>query len=220
MTLKLCGFSASNYHNKIKMQLLEKGVPFEEVLVWPSQDDGHLARSPRGKLPYLEVDGRTLAETSVIAEYIEDAYPQPPLLPRDPLERAKVRELIVFLDLHLELVMRRLYAEAFFGGKVSDGTKRSVETELALGVKAVAQLAKFAPFVAGPELTLADCAAAQHLPLVGMATKRIYGRDFAEPYPQIAAYVKAMNQRPSMQKIAADRKENARLLAERSAGAR
>jgi glutathione S-transferase len=219
MTLRLCGFAASNYYNKIKMQLLEKGVPFEEVLAWPSQDDSHLARSPRGKLPYIEVDGRTLAETSAIAQYIEEAYPEPPLLPSDAFERAKVRELIVFLELHVELVMRRIYAEAFFGGKVSDGTKRSVETELPLGVKAVAQLAKFAPFIAGPELTLADCAAAQHLPLVAMATKRIYGRDFAEPYPQIAAYVKAMSQRPSMQKIAADRKENARLYAQKTAQA-
>jgi glutathione S-transferase len=217
MTLKLCGFSASNYHNKIKMQLLEKGVPFEEVLVWPAQDEAHLARSPRGKLPYIEVDGRTVAETSVIAEYLEEAYPQPPLLPRDPLERAKVRELAVFLDLHVELVVRRIYAEAFFGGTVSDETKKQVEKDLSRGVKAVTQLAKFSPFVAGPALTLADCSAAQHLPLVGMATKRVYGRDFTEPYPQIAEYVRMMNQRPSTQRIAEERKANAKLFAERVA---
>jgi len=217
VTLKLCGFATSNYYNKVKMQLLEKGVPFEDVLVWPSHDEAHLTRSPRGKLPYIEADGRTLAESQVIGEYIEEAYPQKPLLPKDPFDRAKVRELIVFLELHVELVVRRLYAEAFFGGKVSDETKQQVEKELPRGLKAVAHLAKFAPFVAGPELTLADCAAAQHLPLVAMATKRIYGRDFAEPYPQIAAYLKEMNQRPIMQKIAADRKENTRLYAEKNA---
>ena len=217
MTLKLCGFATSNYYNKVKMQLLEKGVPFEDVLVWPSHDEAHLARSPRGKLPYIEVDGRTLAESQVIGEYIEEAYPQKPLFPRDPFERAKVRELIVFLELHVEQVTRRLYAEAFFGGKVSDETKQQVEKELPRGLKALAQLASFAPFIAGPELTLADCAAAQHLPLVAMATKRIYGRDFAEPYPQIAAYLKEMNQRPIMQKIAVDRKENTRLYAEKNA---
>jgi len=92
-----------------------------------------------------------------------------------------------------------------------------VEKELPRGLKALVQLAKFAPFIAGPALTLADCAAAQHLPLVAMATKRIYGRDFTEPHPQIAEYVKAMNQRPVMQKIAADRKENTRLYAEMKA---
>ena len=217
MTLKLCGFAASNYYNKVKMQLMEKGVPFEEVLVWASQDEAYLARSPRGKVPYIEVDGRTLAESSAICEYVEEAYPDKPLLPQDPFERAKVRELIKFLELHVELVMRRLYAEAFFGGKVSDETKRQVEKDLPRGLKAAMQLAKFASYAAGPELTLADCAAAQHLPIVALATKRIYGRDFTEPYPQVAAYLKEMSQRPTVQKIAADRKENTRLYAEKMA---
>jgi glutathione S-transferase len=217
VTLKLCGFATSNYYNKVKMQLMEKGVAFEEVLVWPSHDPAHLARSPRGKLPYIEVDGRTLAESQVIGEYIEEVYPQKPLLPKDPFERAKVRELIVFLELHVELVMRRLYAEAFFGGKVSDETKQQVEKELPRGLKAATQLAKFAPYIAGAELTLADCAATQHLPVVTLATKRIYGRDFLEPYPQVTAYLKEMNQRPTVQKIIADRKENSRLYAEKTA---
>jgi glutathione S-transferase len=217
VTLKLCGFATSNYYNKVKMQLMEKGVAFEEVLVWPSQDPAHLARSPRGKLPYIEVDGRMLAESQVIGEYIEEVYPQQPLLPKDPFERAKVRELIVFLELHVELVTRRLYAEAFFGGKVSDETKQQVEKNLPRGLKAAMQLAKFSPFVAGSELTLADCAASQHLPVVRLATKAIYGRDFTEPYPQIAEYLKTMNQRPVMQKIIADRKENTKLYAEKTA---
>jgi glutathione S-transferase len=217
VTLKLCGFAVSNYYNKVKMQLLEKGVPFEEVLVWSAKDDAQVARSPLGKVPYIEVDGRALAESGAIAEYIEEAYPQYPLLPRDPYERAKVRELLVFVDLHVELVARRLYREAFFGGTISDEAKAEVEKELPRGLKALAQLAQFAPYVAGPTLTLADCSAVQHLPLVTMATKKIYGRDFLEPYPQVAAYLKEMNQRPSVQKIAADRKENTRLYAERAA---
>jgi glutathione S-transferase len=217
MTLKLCGFAASNYYNKVKMQLLEKGVPFEEELVWTSRDEGLLARSPMGKVPFIEVDGHTVAESSAIAEYIEEAYPQKPLLPADPLARARVRELIVLLDLHVELVTRRLYAEAFFGGKVSDEVKTEVEKVLPRGLKALMQRASFAPFVAGPEFTLADCAAIQHLPLVTMATKRIYGRDLVEPYPQAAAYLKEMGQRPAAQKVAEDRKINTKLMAERAA---
>jgi len=217
VTLKLCGFAVSNYYNKVKMQLLEKGVPFEEVLVWASQDEAYLARSPRGKVPYIEVDGRTLAESSAICEYVEDAYPQNPLLPKDPFERAKVRELTVFLDLHVELVARRLYREAFFGGKISEETKAEVEKDLPRGLRAATQLARFAPFAAGPALTLADCSAVQPLPLVSMAPKKIYGRDFLESYPQVAAYLKEMSQRPAVQKIAADRKENTRLYAEKTA---
>lgn len=218
MTLKLCGFAASNYYNKVKMQLLEKGVPFEEELVWTSKDPALLARSPMGKVPFIEAGGQTLAESAVIADYIEDAYPQRPLLPADALARARVRELTCILDLHVELVARRLYMEAFFGGKISDEARQEVEKALPRGLKAFMQRASFAPFVAGPEFTLADCAAIQHLPLATMATKRIYGRDFMEPYPQVAAYLKEMGQRPAAQKVAEDRKANAKLMAERAAG--
>ena len=215
--LKLCGFAASNYYNKVKMQLIEKGVPFEEELVWASQKDEHLARTPIGKIPFIEVDGKQLAESQVIGEYVEDVYPEKPLLTKDPMARAKVRELVEFMELHLELVVRRLHREAFFGGTVSDETKKEVERDLTKGVKAFKRLAKFAPYVAGADFTLADCAAAQHLPLVSMATKRIYGRDAFEDFPQVGAYLKEMNLRPSMQKIAEDRKANTKLMVEMSA---
>ncbi len=76
-----------------------------------------------GKVPYLDVDGQLLRESGVILEYLEDAYPQKPLLPKDPLERARVRELVTFIELHMELVVRRLYGGLFFGGSFSDETK-------------------------------------------------------------------------------------------------
>jgi len=216
--LKLCGFAVSNYYNKVKLQLLEKGVPFEEELVRPSQQDEVLARSPIGKVPFVEVGGRTFAESRPIAEYVEEAYRERPLLPQDPLARAKVRELVEFMELHVELVARRLYAEAFFGGKVADETKQSVERDLAKGIKAFMRLARFAPFVAGAEFTLADCAAINHLPVVTMATKRIYGRDFFAEHPQVAAYLKEMSERPAVKKVAEDRKAQAKQMAERSTG--
>jgi glutathione S-transferase len=90
--LKLCGFHISNYFNKARLALLEKGVEFEmDANCRPSQDEAFVARSPMGKVPFLELDGKTLIESDVICEYLEDAYPQKPLLPRDPLERARVR---------------------------------------------------------------------------------------------------------------------------------
>jgi glutathione S-transferase len=216
--LKLCGVAVSNYYNKVKLQLLEKGVPFAEEMVSPSQADEVLARTAMGKVPFLEVDGHTLAESQVISEYIEEVYPAHPLLPRDPLARAKVRELIEFIELHLELVARRLYGEAFFGAAASDAAKRAVERELEKGVKAFMRLAKFAPFVAGPEFTLADCAAIAHLPVVTMATKKIYGRDFFAGQPEVGAYLKEMGERPATRRAAEERKSQAKLRAERGSG--
>ena len=64
--LKLGGFAVSNYYNKVKVALLEKGVAFEEVYCPTSQDEEYRKRSPMGKVPYLEVDGQFLCESQVI----------------------------------------------------------------------------------------------------------------------------------------------------------
>jgi glutathione S-transferase len=205
--LKLCGFHVSNYHNKVRIVLLEKGVAFEEdPNCRPSQKEEFVARSPLGKVPFLEVDRERLCESQVIVEYLEDAFPAKPLYPKDPLAKAKVRELTTTIELHMELVVRRLYKEAFFGGKVSDETKEEVQRDIAKGVRAFRALAKFDPFVAGNELTIADCAAFVHLPLVSMATKIAYGRDALEDVPQVRPYLKMLGERPAFARVNEDRK--------------
>ena len=205
--IKVCGFRVSNYHNKVLLALQERGIPYEEdCTVTPSQKEEYLALSPMGKVPFAEIDGVRLCESEVILEYLEDAYPQKPLLPKEPLARAKVRELVTMIELHLELVARRLYPGAFFGGTTSDGMKQSVEKDLAKGIRAFKTLAKFSPFIAGKDLTLADCAAAVHLPLVSLSTKLSYGRDFLEEMPQVKPYLKMLGERPAFAKVGADRK--------------
>ncbi len=92
--LTLSGFSASNYYNKVKLALLEKGVPFEEELAWVGATDA--AASPLGKVPYLKTPDGAMCESAVMLEYIEQKYPQNPLLPADPFAAAKVRELALF----------------------------------------------------------------------------------------------------------------------------
>ena len=205
--IKVCGFRVSNYHNKVLIALHEKGIPFEEdCTVKPSQKPEYLALSPMGKVPYADIDGTRLCESEVILEFLEEAHPQKPLLPRDPLARAKVRELVTVIELHMELVARRLYG-GLFGQPISDGTKQSVEKELAKGIRAFKVLAKFDPFIAGKEFTLADCAAAVHLPLISIATKFAYGKDVLEEMPQVKPYLKMLGERPAVAKVNAGRRE-------------
>jgi glutathione S-transferase len=205
--ITLCGFAVSNYYNKVKLSLLEKGVPFAEALVFTSQKEEMLTESPMGKVPFLRTSKGVLSESQVLTEFIEDTWPEPPLYPRDAFERAKCRELIEHLELHIELPARRLYAEAFFGGTVSEETKKEVASLLEKGLKSLARLARFAPFIGGDSFTHADCAAWVHLPLVSQATRKIYGRDFLEEFlPQAKAYIKLVGERPHAQKVNEDRK--------------
>ena len=174
--LILCGSPISNYYNKVKMALLEKAVPFTEALVpTKSSDEAVLCHSPLAKIPFIRTPQGGLCESQAIMEYIESAYPSPPLLPADPFAAAKVRELITFIDLHLELVVRDLYPQAFFGGTVSESSQARVRRQLEKNITAFKRLARFAPFVAGDAFTQADCSAYNNLPLVGMATKAVLG---------------------------------------------
>lgn len=205
--LKLCGFHISNYFNKVRIAMMEKGLEFEiDPNCRPSQAPEFLARTPMGKIPFLEIDGGVLSESQVICEYLEEAYPQKPLYPRDPLERARVRELITYIELHIELVARRLYGEVFFKRPGNAETRDEVQKLLAKGVRAFQTRVKFAPYIAGSQLTLADCAAFVHLPLAGLATKLAYGEDVFAGMPQVKPYLAMLGERPAFRRVNEDRK--------------
>jgi glutathione S-transferase len=205
--ISLCGFAVSNYYNKVKLSLLEKGVPFTESTVYPSQSEEMLSESPMGKVPFLRTPKGVLSESQVLTEFIEDNWPEPPLYPHDPYARARCRELIEHVELHVELVARRLYKEAFFGGTVSEEAKAEVAPLLEKGLRSFGRLARFAPYIGGDAFTHADCAAWVHLPLVSQCTRKIYGRDFLdELLPQAKAYLKTVGERPHAQKVNEDRK--------------
>ena len=206
--LTLYGFPASNYYNKVKLALLEKNLSFAEAYVNPkSVDASGMAASPLGKIPFITTPQGTLCESQAIVDYLEAAHPTPALLPADPFAAAKVRELTTYIDLHVELVARQLYPQAFFGGTVSESTQQLVRKQLEKNIAALKSLIKFAPYAAGDSFTQADCAAFASLPLVGMACKAVYGEDLLlAGGVDYKAYIKMIGERPSAQKVLADRK--------------
>jgi glutathione S-transferase len=216
--ITLCGMPLSNYYNKVKLALLEKGIPFTEQYVpTGSSDEAVLADSPLAKIPFIRTEHGPLCESMAIIEYLEALQPQPALLPADPYAAAKVRELMVFANLHLELVARDLYAQAFFGGTVSESSQARVKKLLDRNIPAFKRLARFAPHVAGAQFSMADCAAYVNLPLVGLATRLVLGSDLLlEHGVDWKAYTKLIAERPSAQRVDADRKlAQAALLARR-----
>jgi glutathione S-transferase len=203
--LKLGGFAGSNYYNKVKLVLLEKEIPFEEELQKADRSPELYAKSPLGKIPYLMTEQGLLVESEVLVEYLEDAYPQKPLMPADPYQRAKVREMVTFIELHLELVARELYMEAFFGKPIHEEIKRRTEKLLKRNAAAFKSMVKFSPYIMGEQFTAADCAAVMHLPLVGMASKIVFGEDVLADLP-IREYTKKLGERATVAKVSADRK--------------
>jgi glutathione S-transferase len=204
--LTLCGFAVSNYYNKLKLVLLEKGVPFEERLVYPWQSELFHGASPMGKIPFIETEHGGLSESQVILEYVEELYPDHSLYPSDAFQRSKCRELIQHLELNCEWVARRMYKESFFCGSVSDETKHEARGRLAIGLNAVAQLSSFSPYILGSAFTAADCIAYVHFLMIRLTTEKIYGDNMLDKYfPRLPAYLQLMDSRPHIQRMLADR---------------
>jgi len=205
--ITLYGFALSNYYNKTKLALLEKGIPFNEEMLAPSQDAAVLKRSPLGKIPFIKTEqGGYLSESQAILEYLEDAYPESPLYPADPFERAKCREFIQHLELNIELVARRLYPEMLFGVPVSAETKDEVRKKVEAGLQGLTRLSNFTSYAVGANFSAADIVAWLHLGLIALATQKIYGEDLVAAHvPGMADYFKRLESRPSVKQVAEGR---------------
>ena len=99
MSLVLYNAPRCPYVARVRIVLAEKGIDYEVVDVDLDDRPAWLyEKNPAGRVPVVEEDdGRPLAESAVIMEFLEERYPEPPLLPPDPADRAAVR-LLIFRD--------------------------------------------------------------------------------------------------------------------------
>ncbi|AMW86940.1 Glutathione S-transferase N-terminal domain protein [Pseudomonas yamanorum] len=203
--LKLYGFSVSNYYNMVKLALLEKGLPFEEVPFYAGQTPEALAVSPRGKVPVLGVEQGFINETSVILEYIEQTQGGPSLLPGDPFQRAQVLALCREIELYIELPARACFAEAFFGMPVPEAIKEKSKAELLLGIASLGRHGKFAPYVAGDSFTIADLYFVYSVDLACGVAGKLFGLDLLAELPKAKALLERLQALPNAQRVAADK---------------
>jgi len=203
--LKLHGFAVSNYYNMVKLALLEKGVPFEEVPFFGGQLPQALAISPRGKVPVLQTEHGFISETGVILDYIEQTQPGKALLPADAFGQAKVRELLREIELYIELPARTCYAEAFFGAAVEPLIKERARADLLAGFATLKRNGKFAPYVAGEQLTIADLMFCFSVDLACAVGKEVLNIDFLADFPEAKALLQLLGENPHMARIVADK---------------
>ena len=202
--IKLYGFRVSNYYNMLRWAMLEKGIEFEEVHAMPSQDPEYLAKSPMGKVPSIEVDGTFLCETVVILDYLEDAFPATPLLPADPLARAKAREVMRVCELYIELSARRHYSHLFFGDEINETAVAEVKPVMEKGIRALNQLANFDPFITGSEFTFADIIAYQSFVYPANVAQAFYDWDIIADVKGLAESRELISKREHCQTVDAD----------------
>lgn len=155
--LTFYGNAISNFAAKVRLVLRLKGLAFEERL--PPDGYGSAAYKrivPMGTIPALVHGDLVLSESETIVEYLEEIAPDPPLLPREPVDRARVRFLARYHDIYLEPPLRLLFSHVAPGRR--DGAV--VRTQGALIARRLGELEEFAnasgPFLVGP-FSLADC---------------------------------------------------------------
>lgn len=105
--MKLYSYFRSSAAYRLRIALNLKGLPYDYQAVNLLQQEqkaaDYLSMNPQGLVPALELDGgEVLAQSVAILEWLEEVHPQPPLLPRDPLQRARVRSMVnnVCCDIH------------------------------------------------------------------------------------------------------------------------
>ena len=204
MTIKLYGFPISNYYNMVKVVMIEKGIEFEEVLVRPNQEADYLSKSPMGKVPCIETEQGFLTETGVIIDYLDALDQGPSLYPADPFVRAKVQELIRYLELYIELPARRLFGDVFFDRPASDAEKADVKEKLERGFIALASIAKFNPYIAGEQFSYADIYFRFSVTPATIVCKKALDWDAYNEVPDIRDLLGLLDQRESIKLALAD----------------
>jgi maleylpyruvate isomerase len=205
--LKLHGYwrSGTSYRTRIALNL--KGIAYEQVGIDLRQgvqrSPEYLALNPQGLVPALEVDGRVLVQSPAILEWLEEAHPEPPLLPRDPADRAEVRAMAALIgcDVHPLNNLRVLKAVAELGGEQSDWTARWITAGFEALERHIERRGGRFSFGDGP--TLADC---YLVPQVYSA--RRFEVDLS-PFPRITAVDAALNDLAAVAAAHPDRQPDA-----------
>lgn len=207
--MKLYVFPVAPNPTRVRLYLAEKqaggaAIPIEEVMVslieGEQKQPEHLARNPFGTLPVLELtDGTHLCESETILEYLEEVYPEPPLLGRDPVERARARQLERIAEVRvLDPIARYVHATRSPLGRpplpqVAAECAEAIPEGLAVLDE---QLSDGRAFLAGPDLTLADCTLAAALQFA-----RFRDAPVDPAFTHVARWDRAFRERPSAQAV-------------------
>jgi glutathione S-transferase len=203
---RLYHFPLSPYCRKVRLSLAEKRIEVEliETRYWEKAPE-FLRRNPAGKVPILNIDGKTLTESAAINEYLEERYPTPPLMPNSTDGRYEVRRLVSWFDdkFHNEVTANLLYERV---NKKISGQGYPESAKIKAGAKAIKYhidymgwLLDIRRWLAGDAMTLADFAAAAHLSALDYISDVDWDRN-----ANVREWYSKIKSRPAFRSILAD----------------
>lgn len=164
----------SSFSRKVRIALAEKKLEFtlEVEQVWERRRE-FLAMNPAGQVPVLvEEDGTAIADSDAICEYLDETYPEPPLIGEPPLQRAEVRRLAAWFDTKFQrevsanLVGEKVLKKFLNLGEPDSNTIRAGLANVHYHLDYIGYLMERRDWLAGDRFSLADIAAAAHLSAV------------------------------------------------------
>jgi glutathione S-transferase len=211
--IRLHGFPISNYYNRVKMALRIKGLAFEEVRAAPTRDEAYLKMNPLGVIPTLEIDGVFFAETQPMLEYLEEKFPETTrLMPAAPIDRHRVRQIVNYIDVHIDKPLRIL-RDVHASHSAPDLVLEQVVTrELKHAVQSLNAATVFSPYIAGNEISLADCAAYCTIPWFALLSERHLGKNMILDIAGFQEYREFLDQNPDFAEIHTAAEKNMRLI--------
>jgi glutathione S-transferase len=191
----------SSNSDRVKIALAEKGLRWDGVKVSLAKKEQkspeHLKRNPYGKIPVIEDDGKILFESCIINEYLDEKYPNPPLMPKDPYLRGRGRVLV---DYALN------YTHEPYWALRGEMMKKEPERNDAVLEEKRAALRKFLPYLeealGDKPYFLGDFGLTDIAMIPRFLRMEAYGAMPAPSFPRLNAWLQRIKERPSVKAVA------------------
>ena len=201
----LYGPALSTYVRTVRMILIETNTPYElePVDIFNERSSDYLAKQPFGKVPALAIDGEILYETCAIVEYLNTVVGQNQFTPTEPLQQARVRQIMSIIDNYLyppaigTITIQRLIVPSQGGQSDLDAIQAAVP-KVKTALAAIENIATGSAYLLGEQITLADFFL---MPVIYYLSKTPEMEAAMSDTPKLKAWWEVLSQRPSFLQV-------------------
>ncbi len=195
-SIKIYSSARCPYAQRTRMLMIEKEIPFELTEVdLRNKPDWFLAVSPYGKVPVIVDDGQTIYESAIINEYLDEKYKSIPMMPEEPVERAKARIWMDYCTNKYLTLSRKLLVDHGNEELQTENKKKMKESLIYIEKECFEKNAN-GPFWLGNNISLVDLHYAPFFERFG-AFKELFGVEWPEECIKISDWWSAVQKRDS-----------------------